>query len=235
MSAKPTRRRRIRPQADVGRFAILLVLVVATIGLLGLVGIPRMESDPSVLTRVATMFLASSILVATVRITRTPERYQRIGTIMIGIAAIGGAISFIVSCTAVIAQIIGIFWVLMVGATPVLVLREVLAVDRVTRQTIIGAITVYLQIGVALTFVVMAIDNWGGFFETTPRSTAYVYFSFVTITTVGYGDLSPYSDVARMVSLAFAVIAQMYLVIVIARLVTMWRPEHDAVSDGDDT
>lgn len=225
----------MRRQADVGRFAILLILVIATITLLGLVGIPRMESDPSVLTRVTMMVLASSILVATIRITRASERHQRIGAIVIGVIAIGGMISLIVGSTVVIVRIIGVFWVLMVGATPVLVLREVLAVDRVTRQTIIGAITVYLQIGVALTFIVMAIDNWGGFFETTPRSTAYVYFSFVTITTLGYGDLSPYTNFARMVSIVFAVIAQMYLVIVIARLVTMWRPEREALPDGDDT
>ena len=220
-------------QADVGRFALLLVVVVATIALLGLAGVPRLQEDPTAVTRIATTLLAALILIATIRITRTSERQQHIAGTAVVVVSLAGAGSLLLSRSLVFEQIVGIIWILMVVTTPVFVLREVLAVNKVTRQTIIGAITVYLQIGVALTFIAMAFDNWGAFFETAPRSTAYVYFAFVTITTLGYGDLTPYTDGARMVAIGFAVVAQMYLVIVIARLVSLWRPEREPPAGGD--
>jgi Ion channel len=234
MRDRSTPRYRTRRQADVGRFALLLVTVVATIALLGLIGVPRLQDDPTIAARIATTGLTGLILIATIRITRTSERSQHIAGSFIALVALAGAVSLLVSGTLVVTQILGILWVLMVIATPVFVLREVLSGNDVTRQTIIGAISVYLQIGIALTFVAMAIDNWGAFFETAPRPTAYAYFSFVTITTLGYGDLSPYSDGARMVSIAFAVVAQMYLVIVVARLVALWKPDREALADEDD-
>jgi len=233
MSERTSSRFHPHGQADVGRFALLLVLVVATIALLGLVGVPRLQDDPTAFARIATTALAASILIATIRITRTSEREQSIaGTVVVVVAGVG-VVSLLVSHSVLVAQIVGILWVLMVAATPVFVLREVLSVDKVSTQTIIGAVTVYLQIGIALTLIAMAFDNWGTFFETVPRSTAYVYFSFVTITTLGYGDLVPYSDGARLVAVGFAVIAQIYLVIVIARLVSLWKPERGAPEEGD--
>jgi hypothetical protein len=212
-------------QADVGRFALLLVVVVATIALLGLVGVPRLQEDPTTFARIATTLLAASILIGTIRITRTSERRQNIAGSIVIVFVVAAIVSLLVSRSVLVAQIVGLVWVFMVAATPVFVLREVLSVDKVTSQTILGAITVYLQIGIALTFIAMAIDTWGAFFETAPRSTAYVYFSFVTITTLGYGDLTPYTDGARMVAISFAVTAQMFLVIVIARLVSLWKPQ----------
>jgi len=87
---------------------------------------------------------------------------------------------------------------------------------------------------VALAFAAIAMEGSVGFFEEVPRSTAYVYFSFVTITSLGYGDLSPYTDGARMISVLAAVSAQMYLVIVVARLVSIWAPRRTAAAPGDD-
>ncbi len=226
-------RRRPRRQADVSRFAVLLVVLVATIGLLGLVGLPRPQDDPSTPMRIAVMLLAAAILFATIRITRASDRSQRTAGFIVGIIAVVGTLSFLVGDSLTIMRAVGVLWVLMVIATPVVVLREVISSERVTLQTIIGAICVYLLFGIALTFLAMAIDAWGVFFEEAPRSTAYVYFAFVTITTVGYGDLSPFSDVARLISVLFAVSGQMYLVIVVARLVSVWNLQ--PADDGPET
>ena len=88
-------------------------------------------------------------------------------------------------------------------------------------------------IGVSLTLLSIAMEGSVGFFETVPRSTAYVYFAFVTITSLGYGDLTPYTDAGRLVTILAAVTAQMYLVIVLARLVAIWNPQRNR-NDGDD-
>ncbi len=220
-------------QADVGRFALLFVILIVTITLLGLVGIPRLAQDPSRISRIAFMILAAAILISTVRVTRTSERDQHVAGIIIGGIGLVGVIALVVTDSVIVGQIIGIVWVLLVISTPVIVLREVLSARSVTAQTIIGAICVYLLFGISLTFLAVSIDGWDAFFAVPPRSTGYVYFAFVTITSLGYGDLTPYSDGARLVSIAFAVVAQMYLVIVVARLVSVWKP-HDNVADPQD-
>ena len=222
-----------RHQADVGRFALLFVILIVTIALLGLLGIPRLAQDPSHIARIAFLILAAGILIATIRITRTSERDQHIAGVVIGVIGLTGTIALVLSDSVIVGQIIGIVWVLLVISTPVIVLREVLSARDVTAQTIIGAICVYLLLGISLTFLAVSIDGWGAFFETPPRSTGYVYFAFVTITSLGYGDLTPYSDGARMVSVAFAVVAQMYLVIVVARLVSVWKPRTAAIDSQD--
>ena len=48
-----------------------------------------------------------------------------------------------------------------------------------------------------------------------------VYFSFVTITTLGYGDIIPISPIARMLSVMEALIGQLYLIVMVARLVAL--------------
>lgn len=222
-----------RRQADVGRFALLLVILVATIALLGLIGLPKLSQDPSRIARMAFMVLAAAILFATIRITRTSEHEQRIAGVVIGVIGVIGVAAFILSDSVIVGQILGVVWVLLVISTPVLVLREVLSADDVSVQTIIGAICVYLLFGISLTFIAVAIDGWGGFFAAPPRPTGYVYFAFVTITSLGYGDLTPYSDGARLVSITFAVIAQMYLVIVVARLVSVWKPRRGSLDSKD--
>lgn len=47
----------------------------------------------------------------------------------------------------------------------------------------------------------------------------FIYYSFITITTLGYGDITPLTDVARSFAITEAVIGQIYLVLLVARLV----------------
>jgi hypothetical protein len=214
-------------------FALLLVIIALIIGLLGLVGLPRDSDDTSVLMRIVLTVLAGGVLVATLRIARVSRQHQQWVAMAVSALVVITIIGMLLTWSPLLVQIISFLWVLLVIAAPVLVLRQVLLSETVTAQTLLGAITVYLLIGVSLTLVAIAMQESVGFFEETPRSTAYVYFAFVTITTIGYGDLSPYTDGARMASVAFAVAAQMYLVIVVARLVTIWRPRTTKPDSGN--
>jgi hypothetical protein len=214
-------------------FALLLVIIALIIGLLGLVGLPSDSDQTSVLMRIVLTVLAGGVLVATLRIARVSRQHQQWVAMAVSALVVITIIGMLLTWSPLLVQIISFLWVLLVIAAPVLVLRQVLLSETVTAQTLLGAITVYLLIGVSLTLVAIAMQESVGFFEETPRSTAYVYFAFVTITTIGYGDLSPYTDGARMASVAFAVAAQMYLVIVVARLVTIWRPRTTKPDSGN--
>jgi hypothetical protein len=221
-------------QADVGRFALLLAIVVVIIGLLGLVGSPEASEGTGTLMRVVITILAVSVVIATIRIARISRQNQRWFASLVGVLLVVSIIGFLVTSNPLLGKVISFSWVLLVVSAPLLLLRQVLAADQVTVQTILGSITVYLLLGVALALLAIAMQDSAGFFEVEPRPTAYIYFAFVTITTLGYGDLAPFTDAARMVSVMAAVIAQMYLVIVVARLVSIWRPARNTNDPGED-
>ena len=118
----------------------------------------------------------------------------------------------------------GFTWVLIATAAPFFVLRRIFRHDRVTGQTIAGAVCVFLLIALAFSYLFGVIDQWSSvpFFGSDEPTTAFMYFSLVTITTLGYGDLSPVTEVARFASTAEAVIGQIFLVVVVARLVSLF-------------
>lgn len=116
------------------------------------------------------------------------------------------------------------FWFLLVVATPFVVLRRVASHREVTSETLLGAASVYLLIGVAFMFLYLGIDEFqpGQFFGQTEPTTAFMYFSLVTITTLGYGDLSPVTEAARAAASATAIVGQIYLVFIVARMVGLY-------------
>jgi hypothetical protein len=104
------------------------------------------------------------------------------------------------------------------------ILRRVRSYDRVTLPTVLAAIGVYLFVGMFFASVyagVGAVMDTGFFAqEATPNAANYVYYSFITMTTVGYGDLTPAGDLGRMLAATEALLGQIYLVTVVALLVS---------------
>jgi len=124
--------------------------------------------------------------------------------------------------------------------------------DRVTSNTICAAICVYLLLGVlgALVFSAVDILRPGSFtaIEESPplqekqisvirfggeQSADSLYFSFVTLTTLGYGDITPISPIAKMLVVLEAVIGQLFLAVLIARLIGL-HILHSATRNSED-
>jgi hypothetical protein len=128
-------------------------------------------------------------------------------------------------------------WALLALVAPVLVLRRVMMQRFVTQDTLRGAIAVYLLIAVAFNYAVLALHGLTGdlFFADAQSTTAFMYFSLATITTVGYGDLSAVTELGRLLASAEAFIGQVLLVVVVARLVSLYGlPNRTSrVSDDD--
>ena len=119
---------------------------------------------------------------------------------------------------------------LLLGLFAVSILKYVLRRGHVTADKIYAAICVYLLIGYAWAFAYSAMEqlNPGSFSASNEpiamhvyaaRSPQMGYFSFVTLTTCGYGDIIPRSQAARTFAVLEAVMGQMYLAILVARLV----------------
>lgn len=113
----------------------------------------------------------------------------------------------------------------------VTILIYIMKTEEVTADTIFGAICVYLFIGVIWAFLFKAIEivQPGSFqfgeaiardlADTRSINSGFIYYSFVTLTTLGYGDMIPITPPARSFASLEAIAGQLYLAVLIARLV----------------
>lgn len=116
-----------------------------------------------------------------------------------------------------------------------LLLRDiVLRSHKVTLNLIMGAVNIYLMIGVGFAFVFAFIEyaQPGSFtgledLAAIPDSVLYfLYFSFITMSTLGYGDISPLTPYGMTAAYTVAIFGQLYLAILVARLVAMYMDTH---------
>jgi hypothetical protein len=128
--------------------------------------------------------------------------------------------------------------VLLVGAAPVAIGLALYRRPVVDIRTVLGSICVYLLIGIMFAFTFAAIGNLGSqpFFVQTnePHLSIYLYFSFVTQTTVGYGDYTAATNLGRTLATSEALLGQLYLVTVIAVLVSRMASSNRTQPDGND-
>jgi hypothetical protein len=93
----------------------------------------------------------------------------------------------------------------------------------VNSQSVLGALSIYVTVGMLFTVLygVLADLGEGPFFaqSTDGDPATRVYFSFVTLATLGYGDFTPGSDLGRMMAVLEALVGQVYLVTVVALIV----------------
>lgn len=105
------------------------------------------------------------------------------------------------------------------------ILAHIFHQDRINREVIFAAVVVYLLMGVLWAFVYGAVEHiQPNSFSVSVEPVGdqrylFLYYSFVTLTTLGYGDISPITPVASSMAILEAIIGQLYLVVQIAWLV----------------
>jgi hypothetical protein len=115
------------------------------------------------------------------------------------------------------------------------ILRRFAVHPVITGQSVLAAICVYLLMGLGYSAVygfIGAVDPAGLFGPQVGAGNNVIrmYYSFITLTTVGYGDFVPYADTTRMIAVTEALIGQVYLVTIVALLVSQighQRPRRD--------
>ncbi len=126
---------------------------------------------------------------------------------------------------AILTPIGDSFGIMFMSYLAVLILSSVIRARKVSHDVIYGAIVVYLIIGITWGFVFRVIETLEpGSFSLAVESlqqdpSLLYYFSFVTLTTLGYGDITPLSTTARSFAYLEALIGQIYLTVLVARLV----------------
>jgi hypothetical protein len=124
--------------------------------------------------------------------------------------------------TSAIVQVL----LLLVAAAAVL--RAVVTAPEVGFRTILGALSVYMTFGLIFTFLYAFLDRVqdGAFFANGADAGGgdTLFFSFTTLTTTGYGNLVPAAQPGKMFAGLEMLIGQIFLVTLVAGLVSLWRP-----------
>jgi hypothetical protein len=108
----------------------------------------------------------------------------------------------------------------------VVVLGQTFRAGPVTRHRILGAVGGYLLFGLAWAEAYELVEtlqpgSFSGAIDPDSRRSGFAYFSFVTLTTVGFGDVLPVSPAARSLAMSEAVFGPLYIAILLARLVSL--------------
>jgi len=144
----------------------------------------------------------------------------------IGLAAMAGlalivrlVVSETTGPTAVLAAVLTMLFFALLAAA---VLGPVLSYGRITSRHIEGAVVVYLLLGLLWGLGYQLLSDFvpGAFNPRSADAYTLYYFSLVTLTTVGYGDIVPVHPLARSLATAEAVTGPLFLAILVARLVS---------------
>jgi hypothetical protein len=200
-------------------YGAVLLLVIASIAL-------QMTLGPSDGSRFATIVLQAATLIAAVW-TAGVRGGTRVAALVALLAVVASMIVWIVRGDfppAPAAIVNG----LLVGVAPVAIarglLRDLRERHEVTITTLSGVLAVYLLAGMFFSFVyglIGAVDADALFAQITDSDRQdQLYFSFVTLCTVGYGDLTPAGGLTRAFSVAEMLVGQIYLVTIVSLIVT---------------
>mgnify|MGYP001820031338 CR=1 FL=1 len=205
------------------RFGLLFLVTVVTMALLLLVDLDQDEGIAELLSFTVTLLAAATLFLA-VAAAGVGYRGRQITLVLIGAVLVAAIVSMVFS--DVPNGHGGLLWLILVTAAPIVALRRLVQHRTVKVETLLGALSVYLLIALAATYFFLFIDTFlsgsGRFFGQEEPTTVFTYFSLITITTVGYGDFDPAGVVGRAAAAWEAIIGQIYLVVVVARLVTLY-------------
>lgn len=174
--------------------------------------------------RVLSASLLGATLLVVLRTTQARPRVRLVAAIVVVTAVLAAAASALLGDQDLADWAVPVVGAFLALGAPVAIVRRLLKHRRVTFQTVLGALCLYLLAAMFFAFLYSALDTLGSepFFRQgrTDGVIDFLYFSFTTITTTGFGDLTAASDLGRMVAVTEAVIGQLYLVTVVALLVS---------------
>ena len=128
-----------------------------------------------------------------------------------------------------LAGAVGLLSAALTCATVVAIVLGVLDQDEVNRQVVVGAVCIYILLGFAFVYLygALAVLGHGDLFAqgTDGTRATRLYFSYVTLTTLGYGDYTMAHNFGRALATLEGLLGPLYLVTVVTLLVTRMRPK----------
>ena len=201
------------------RFLILLVLILSLLVLAPFL-------DDFIETRILMDAFLTAIFFAIIFAVKSQRSYVIIASFLALPLIISTWSFYFVELTS-IGLLTRIFGALFLGYAVINILRIVVQSEEVTKETIYAAIVAYMLMALMWAFLYMILELLApGSFSFPDRAIRtdtmrFEYFSFVTITTLGYGDVTPLTNKASALALLEAFVGQVYLVVLVAWLVGM--------------
>ncbi|HYW28696.1 MAG TPA: potassium channel family protein [Gaiellales bacterium] len=214
------------------RLALACCLLLALIALLILAPESRRAESVEVIVAGAAIMAA----IASAGVSR-PVSMSASGVAVIGVAC--AVIALLVHASHAVTGNLFVMTVLAL-AIPVAVIVGLRHERTVTVQSVFGAIAVYLDVGLlfALLVSIAARTSDGPYFAQVAGDGSMserVYFSYVTLATLGYGDLTPVTAMGRLLSVTESIIGSLYLVTAVSLVVSrVGMPRMRIPADGDD-
>jgi hypothetical protein len=220
---------RLQQRVAVARFGVVLLLLLVTFVFLA--SAPTGPWVPFV-----AVLLQGATLLAALAASGANRRLWRIAVIVV-VAGLVSATGVRLTDFSNSDGVLFILSALLVGAAPVVIATSLVRRRVVDVHTVMGALCIYVLLGMLWAFGFGAIGSFdtGPFFaqQASANVSDYLYFSFVTLTTVGYGDLTAADGIERAIAIVEALTGQLYLVTIVALVVSrMARASrrHDGVS-----
>lgn len=170
-----------------------------------------------------TVVVLAVTLIVTLRASEVRPRTVRNVTILVGIATVLAVVAAASGIDGRGYPLTSVLAAALVLGAPIAILYRLRRHAEVTMRTVMGALCIYLFIGLffALAYGGLSSLEDGTFFVQTdePNQVDFIYFSYVTQATVGYGDLTAATDLGRMLAITEGLLGQIYLVTIVALLV----------------
>jgi voltage-gated potassium channel len=225
--ANPTDTRRFLTIEIQHRYTVLLIFIAILLSVLAFVG-------GDALATLSTKLVLSVILLLGIYAGRRMRRDLVLGGAL-GIPVVVARWLPQYSTNIRVFLAIDILTAVFLVYITVMILNHVLRARRVTLDTIAGAVCAYFLIGLAWAFVyrvMFVIDPHSFLFASAsfthifeeherPQLMNFTYYSYATLTTTGFGDITPASEASRAVSVFEAIAGQFFIAILIARLVSL--------------
>lgn len=212
----------------VDRFGLLLSISALAVVTMSLVDLKRgfQNWQAEIGTILVSIFVGATLLLA-IRASGVARRFRVIADVLVSLGVLATILVVLVeslstdSTTGASFATPSVTWIVLSIGAPVVVVRRLIHHERATGKTLLGAVSAYLLIAMAFNFAYLALDAHAStpFFGVDEPSTSFMYFSLVTITTLGFGDLAAVEPFGRMLSVVEAVIGQVYLVTFVAMIV----------------
>jgi hypothetical protein len=167
------------------------------------------------------------VLLLALRTGRLHRQPMRIAVIVLVAGTVGAGALQLIAHDKPAAGLADLWTALILLIASILIVGRVLARPQITVQSIYGAISAYLIIGLMFAALYSAMWHFGGgtFFAQTKAgdSKTFQYFSFTTLTTLGYGDYTAAGSGGQAVAMIEAIAGQIFLATLVARLVAGFR------------
>jgi len=202
------------------RYGILLLALTVTFFFYGI-------AQPGDLQRAIGTALVGATLLLALKAAEMKRPVLRAAVAVVAVAVVAVIVASAVgkgsTSEAITAIANGLLVSLAPPAVALGVYRNLRATGTVTVTVVAGVLCLYMLLGLFFAFVYVAIQNLGGapFFANgaSAVSSRAVYFSFITLTTVGYGDFTARTNLGHTLSITEALVGQIYLVTIVAAIV----------------